>query len=114
MSLTKEQVREKMVEKDVVVLSVLPQEDFEKLHIAGSRSLPLTLDYGAFLHEIEKDVRKEKVLHYLRQSLDPGGRRQRGASHEGSGFQRRKLPGGIREWFDAGFPTEGTEMLRPV
>ena len=114
MSLTKEQVREKMVEKDVVVLSVLPQEDFEKLHIAGSRSLPLTLDYGAFLHEIEKMYGKKRFFitygsHWTR--VDGASAAQ---AMKVQGFNAENYPGGIREWFDAGFPTEGTEMLHPV
>ncbi len=37
MSLTKEEVFEKMKEEGVVVLNVLPEPDFQKLHIQGSQ-----------------------------------------------------------------------------
>jgi rhodanese-related sulfurtransferase len=112
MPFTKEEVRDKMAEKDVVILSVLPQEDFEKLHITGSRSLPLTLDYGAFLHEIEKKYGKEMFFitygnHWTR--ADGASAAQ---AMKVQGFKAENYPGGIREWYDAGFPTEGTEMLR--
>ena len=109
MPLTKEEVFQKMREEGVVVLNVLPEADFQKLHIQGSQSLPLTLDYGAFLQEVERKHGKQRLFitygdHLSR--MDGASAAQAMRVH---GFTAENYPGGIQEWFDAGLPTEGTE-----
>lgn len=112
MPFTKEEVLNKIKEKDVIILNVLPREDFEKLHITGSRSLPLTLDYAAFLQEVEKDYGKASFfITYGNHWTSADGASAAQAMRTG-GFKVENYPGGIREWFDAGLPTQGTEALR--
>src|SRR5580658_3437940 len=109
MPLTKEEVVQKMQEEGVVVLNVLPEADFQKLHIQGSQSLPLTLDYGAFIQEIERKHGKQRLFITYGDHLS----RMDGASAAHAmrihGFTVENYPGGIQEWFEAGLPTEGTQ-----
>jgi rhodanese-related sulfurtransferase len=109
MALTKEEVLQKIKEGGVVVLNVLPEAEFQKLHIQGSQSLPLTLDYGAFIQEIERKYGKQKLFITYGDRLS----RMDGASAAQAmrvhGFTAENYPGGIQEWFEAGLPTEGTQ-----
>lgn len=109
MPLTKEEVLKRMKEEDVVLLNVLPELDFQKLHIQGSESQPLTMDYSAFLREIElKHGKKKRFITYGDHltRLDGASAAQAMRTH---GFTAENYPGGILEWFEAGLPTEGTE-----
>lgn len=109
MSLTKEEVFEKMKEEGVVVLNVLPEQDFQKLHIQGSQNLPLTLDYSSFIQEIERKHGKKKMFitygdHWSRADGASAAHAMR--IH---GFTVENYPGGVQAWFEAGLPTEGTQ-----
>ena len=109
MPLTKEEVFKRMKEEEVVLVNVLPETDFQKLHIQGSQSHPLTLDYSAFLNGIElKHGKKKSFITYGNHltRLDGASAAQAMRTH---GFTAENYPGGILEWFEAGLPTEGTE-----
>ena len=46
MSMTKEEVKDKMQDHNVVVLNVLPDNDYAKMHIAGSEMEQACLLYA--------------------------------------------------------------------
>lgn len=112
MSISKEAVFEKMNEASVVVLNVLPEEEFLKLHIRGSRNLPLTQDRGAFLQEVEKQFGKERFL--IIYGSDIGSHAAIDATEAlwKGRFKAETYLSGLREWKEAGFPTEGTDILK--
>jgi|SRR5579872_7588296 len=113
MSLTKEEVLEKMKEEGVVVLNVLPEADFHRLHIQGSQNLPLTLDYGGFLQEIEKRHGKKKFFITYGDRLSRADGASAAQAMRIHGFTAENYPGGIQEWFEAGLPTEGIQAGVP-
>ncbi len=115
MSLTKEEVSVKRLEEGVVLLNVLPYEAFQKLHIQGSQSLPLTLDYAAFLQEIESKHGKQKRFITYGDHLSRADGASAAHAMRLNGFMVENYPGGIDEWFQAGLPTEGTQArLSPI
>ena len=114
MSLTKEEVLEKMKEEGVVLLNVLPEAEFQKLHIRGSQSLPLTLDYARFIEEIEKKHGRQKLFITYGDHLSRADGASAAHAMRIHGFNAENYPGGIQEWFDAGLPTEGTQAGNPT
>ena len=62
MSMTKEAVKDKMLDHNVVVLNVLPDNDFAKMHITGSENLPLGLNSSDFVEAVEKKYGKNKFF----------------------------------------------------
>lgn len=112
MSMTKEEVFEKMKEEGVVVLNVLPEVDFQKLHIRGSENFPLTLDYGGFIQNIEKKHGKRKLFITYGDYLSRADGASAAQAMRVLGFSVDNYPGGIQEWFEAGLPTEGTHAGR--
>ena len=113
MPLTKEEVLEKMREESVVLLNVLPEPDYQRLHIQGSQSLPLTLDYGGFLQEIEKKHGKQKLFITYGDHLSRADGASAAHAMRVHGFRAENYPGGIQEWFESGLPTEGTQAGGP-
>ena len=115
MSLTKEEVLEKMKEEGVVVLNVLPEADYQRLHIQGSHSLPLTLDYGGFLQEIEKRHGKQKFFITYGDRLSRADGASAAHAMRIQGFKAENYPGGVQEWFEAGLPTGGNQAgVQPI
>jgi rhodanese-related sulfurtransferase len=114
MSMSKEAVKDKMKDMNVVVLNVLPDNDFAKLHIQGSESLPLGQSDGDFVQAVEKKYGKDKFfITYCAGMTCNAGPKAAKALQE-KGFKANDYPGGIQEWSEAGFPTEGTESKAPV
>ncbi|HET9870369.1 MAG TPA: rhodanese-like domain-containing protein [bacterium] len=108
MSMTKEDVREKMKEKDVVLLNVGAEENYLKLHIQGSLNQPLTFDRGFFAQEVERKFGRNKF--FITYGPETAGIENMNGSqilHE-KGFQTEHFPGGLAEWEKAGWPTEGS------
>ncbi len=110
MSMTKEVVRDTMKDQNLVVLNVLPAKEYLKLHIKGSQSLPLGPDEDDFIREAEKRYGKDRFL--ITYCADR-------TCHAGpnaatillrNGFRANDYPGGMKEWADAGYPVEGTEV----
>ncbi len=62
MSMTKDAVKNKMKESNVMVLNVLPHNDYAKLHIEGSESLPLGLSSDDFVQAVEKKYGRDKFF----------------------------------------------------
>ena len=109
MALTKEMVMEKMKEKDTVVLNVLSKEDFGKMHIKGSYSLPWnSADPSAFTQAVEKKFGKSRsfITHCSGYSCMAGPNAAKALL--AVGFKAEDYPGGIQEWSEAGYPVEGT------
>ncbi len=112
--MTKEQLKGKMKEKGIVVLNVLSESDFEKLHIRGSRSQPLNQDHGAFAHEVERQYGKGRsFVTYCADFTCAAGANAARILRE-HGFTAENYPGGIEEWHRAGWPTDGTQAEEPA
>ncbi len=109
MSMTKEAVQDKMKDTNVVVLDVLPENDFAKLHIKGSESLPLGLNADDFVQSVEKKYGKDKFFITYCASLTCNAGPTAAKALQKKGFRANDYPGGIREWSESGFPIEGTE-----
>lgn len=109
MSMTKEAVKEKMKEANVMVLDVLPDNDFAKLHIKGSENLPLGLSSNDFVEAVEKRYGKEKFFITYCAGLSCNAGPDAAKALLKKGFKANDYPGGMQDWSQAGFPTEGTE-----
>jgi rhodanese-related sulfurtransferase len=109
MPMSKEAVRDKMKEKDVMVLDVLPESDYRKLHIVGSESLPLGLNSNDFVESVEKKYGKDKFFITYCAGLTCQAGPQAAMALQKKGFKANDYPGGIQEWSESGLPVEGTE-----
>jgi rhodanese-related sulfurtransferase len=114
MSMTKEAVREKMKDSNTVVLDVLPDNDYAKLHIKDSENLPLGLNSSDFVEAVEKHYGKEKFFITYCAGLTCNAGPDAAKALQKKGFKANDYPGGIQEWSEAGFPTEGSEAKGPV
>ena len=110
MSMSKEMVREKMKEKDVMVLNVLSPEAYEKMHLPGSFNLAWTKDPKTFVKRVEQLYGRDKfyITHCSGYSCMAGPSAT--AALRDSGFMAADYGGGIEEWFEAGWPVEGTQI----
>ena len=110
MSMTKEQVLEKIKEKDVVVLNVLSKEDYDKLHIKGSDSLPITgVRPEDFVKRVGEKYGKEKQFITYCSGFPCRHFQEAADALAKNGFKAEGYSGGIQEWADSGLPVEGTQ-----
>jgi rhodanese-related sulfurtransferase len=109
MGMTKEQLKDRIKEKDVVVLNVLPGSDFEKLHIKGSHSEPFIQDYGAFVQGVEKRYGKGRSFITYCADISSAAAANAAKILRDHGFKAEDYSGGIADWNNAGWPTEGTQ-----
>ncbi len=109
MSMTKEAVKEKMKDANVMVLDVLPESDFAKLHITGSESFPLGLNSDTFVQAVEKKYGKDKFFITYCAGLTCHAGPDAAKALQKKGFKANDYAGGIEDWSRAGFPTEGSE-----
>jgi rhodanese-related sulfurtransferase len=114
MSMSKETVRDKMKDLDVVVLNVLPDNDYAKLHIKGSENLPLGQNPGDFVQAVEKKFGKDKFFITYCAGLTCNAGPNAAKALQQKGFKANDYAGGIQEWSEAGFPCEGTEAKNVV
>jgi rhodanese-related sulfurtransferase len=114
MSMTKEEVQIKLRDSNAVVLNVLPDSDYAKLHIKGSENLPLGLKTSNFIEEATKRFGKNKFLITYCAGMTCNAGPNAAKALKEKGFQADDYPGGMQEWSEAGFPTEGTEAKQPV
>jgi rhodanese-related sulfurtransferase len=112
MSMTKEMVREKMKDKNVVVLNVLPQDAFRKVHIKGSENLPLANNPDAFVRMVGRlyDMESFFITHCSNVNCDAGPTAAKVLRE--NGFEAEDYPGGMEDWIAAGFPVQGTEAAQ--
>lgn len=115
MPLTKEEVLEKMKEPAVVLVNVLPQADFDRLHIKDSQSLAL----GPNVHSFETAAMKRfgKQTYLITYGADKDSTLGLNAAKilMVQGFKANNYPGGLKDWSQAGWPTIGTKepVLNP-
>jgi rhodanese-related sulfurtransferase len=110
MAITKEMVKDKIRETNVLLLNVLPEDDFLKLHIKGSHSMPLTQDREAFVADVETRYGKGMFLITYGEDVVCAAGMNAAKILKKNGFKADFYPGGLREWDEAGLPTEG---IRP-
>lgn len=109
MPMTKEALKDKMRDANVVVLNVLSENDFAKLHIKGSENLPLGQSEGDFVQAVEKRYGKDKFFITYCAGLTCNAGPKAAKALQEKGFKANDYPGGVQEWSEAGFPMEGTE-----
>jgi rhodanese-related sulfurtransferase len=114
MTMSKEAVKDKMKDQNVVVLNVLPDTDYAKIHITGSENLPLGLSAGDFVQAVEKKYGKDKFFITYCAGLTCNSGPAAAKALQEKGFKANDYAGGIQDWSEAGFPTEGTEAKVPV
>ena len=114
MSMTNALVLDKMKQKDVFVLNVLPHQAFEKMHITGSYNLPLGSDPLAFVKKVGDVYGKNKffITHCVNVGCHAGPNAAKILKE--NGFEAEDYPGGMEDWEAAGFPVEGTSVTNPA
>lgn len=103
-SITKDELSSELDSPRLTVVNVLAAGAFEKIRIRGSISIPRNeLEQGRWK---ELDPSKEIVVHCSSYECDAS----RAAANflEARGFNVRAYEGGMKEWAEAGLPTEGT------
>lgn len=109
MPLTKEEVLEKMKDPSVVLVNVLPQEDFDRLHIKGSQNLVFGRNVRSFESAAARKFSKDSFL--ITYGADEKGTLDLNAAKllVAHGFQANNYPGGLKDWAQAGLPTSTTK-----
>lgn len=112
--LTKEEVLEKMKDPSVVLLNVLPQEQFNQLHIQGSQNLALGPNVRIF--ESAANKRFSKQNYFITYGADNNGLLGQNAAKllMVHGYQAGYYPGGIKDWSQAGLPTDRIKQPVPL
>ncbi len=107
MAMSKEEVFQEMKEEDVVVLNVLPEEDYEKLHIKGSFNIPLEDDHQAFVKRVEDEYGRDKFFVTYCANLNCHKGPEAARILKENGFDADDFPGGVQSWMESGYPVEG-------
>jgi len=103
-TISRDQLAAKLGSPDTVIVNVLAEPAYQKIRIKGSISIPrYDLESGRWK---ELDRSKEIVVHCS--SYECEASRITAEFLEGKGFDVRAYEGGIKEWAEAGLPTEGT------
>lgn len=94
----------KMIDSDnTIILNVLASHAYEKLHIKNSISAPYDkLENG----ELDELGRGKKIVVYCA-SYNCGASRKAASLLREKGLDASAYEGGIKEWAESGFPTEG-------
>ncbi len=107
--MSKETVKEKMEDRDTVVLNVLSKSDYAKGHIKGSDNVPWNESNIDFVQAVtEKYGKKKFFITYCAGLTCTAGPKAAKALQE-KNFKATEYAGGMKEWSEAGYPTEGTE-----
>ncbi len=110
MAITKEDILEKMKEKDVVVLNVLPKEDYEKLHIKGSDSFSIIhMRPENFAKAVEAKYGKDKFFITYCSGFPCQHFMEAADALTKTGLKAEGYAGGIQEWAESGLPVEGNQ-----
>jgi rhodanese-related sulfurtransferase len=114
MPISKEALKDKMKDQNTVVLNVLPEADYAKMHIKGSESFPLGQKADEFAKAVEAKYGKGKFfVTYCAGATCMAGPNAAKTLKE-KGFKAEEFVGGMEEWNSAGYPTEGTEAKPPA
>jgi rhodanese-related sulfurtransferase len=110
MAITKEEILEKMKEKDTVVLDVLPKTDYDLLRIKGSFSLPLMgTRPEKFVQEAVEKYGSDKFFITYCSGFPCRHFQEAATALAQAGFKAEGYAGGIQEWAESGFPVEGIQ-----
>ncbi len=109
MPLTKEMLLKKMKSRNVVLLNVLSEDDFLKLHIKGSVHLPLTQNRDEFAQEVENRFGKDKLFITYSENIICAAGPNAAQALKIRGFNTETYLGGVQEWAEAGLPLEGLQ-----
>ncbi len=103
-TMTRDELSSRLGSPRLVLVDVLSSEAFAKIRIRGSLSIPeQELEQGRWK---ELDNGKEIVVYCA--SYQCNASRVAAEFLETKGFEVSAYEGGIREWAEAGLPTEGT------
>jgi len=103
-TITKAELSAKLGLPWVTIVNVLEPEAYKKIHVKGSISLPRReLEAGKWQ---ELDFTKEIVVYCS--SYDCNASREAAKLLESKGMDVSAYEGGIKEWAEAGLPTEGS------
>ncbi len=114
MSMSKEAVKDKMKDQNVIVLNVLPEAEYTKLHITGSKSIPLGTSTESFAQEVEKQFGKNHFIITYCASVTCDSAPKAAKALLEKGFKAADYAGGIKEWSEVGYPTGGTDAMVAV
>ena len=114
MSLSKRDLTDLMKQNQGVVLNILPEVEFQKIHIRGSRNLPLTPDHGAFCQEVERQFGKKRFIALYGSDITGGDALEAAEELLKLGFKAGAYLGGIKGWNEAGLPMDGAEVPKPA
>jgi rhodanese-related sulfurtransferase len=110
MAITKEEILEKMKEKNTVVIDVLPKTDYDLLRIKGSFSLPLVgTRPEQFVRAVEQIYGKDKFFITYCSGFPCRHFMEAAEALIKAGLQAEGYAGGIREWAESGFPVDGLQ-----
>ncbi len=102
-TILREELASRLGSPGLIVVNVLAREGYEKIHIKGSISMPRAeLERGKW-RELPKT--SEVVVHCS--SPECGASKFAAEFLEARGFDVRAYEGGMKEWAEAGLPTEG-------
>lgn len=102
-AVTKEELKKRLRNKDVLVLDVRPPEEFEAGHIPGALSVPLA-ELKRRLRDLPKN--KEIVAYCRGQYCSFAPEAVRYLTHKG--YNAKLLRDGLPDWAAAGLPIEET------
>jgi rhodanese-related sulfurtransferase len=114
MGMTKDMVRKMMKGRNVVLLNVLPEEEFLKLRIQGSYNLPLAQNRDEFSQQVGTTFGSEKFFITYSAGITCAAGPNAAKALKARGFHAEDYPGGVQEWQDSGLPTEGLQARQPV
>lgn len=92
-----------------MVLNILPAENFRKLHISGSASLPMKKDMVEFCREAAEKFGKDKHFIVYGERLGMLDSYLAVSALSSQGFHAENYPGGLLDWHHSGMPVEGIE-----
>ena len=114
MSFTKEQVLKELKSDSVVILNVLSEENYKKVHIKGSQNIPWGSDREAFARKVEERFGRDKffITHCSGFSCSAGPNAAKFLKEKG--FKADYYPGGMEEWMENGLPVDEAEAPIPA
>lgn len=102
-AISRSELADRLGTPEVVVVNVLAKDSYDKIHIKGSISIPRSeLEAGRWA---ELDRNKVIITHCS--SYECEASRAAARFLEERGFDVRAYEGGMKEWAEAGLPTEG-------
>lgn len=108
MILTKEIVLKNIKRNDVIVLNVLNEDEYLKLHIQGSHHMALFQGNGVFFSaEVEKKFGRDKFFITYSADVTCAAAQNAAQALKARGLKALAYPGGLKEWKEAGLPVEG-------